>query len=101
MKAKDKLLRNFVGTFVVVTFVGLAVFVLSGCASASKCVVENGCIVVGSPFDLEIGSTEYANMFGSLIQTSAHAVYDPDTKTTTTNWHHHVAARLAAPYFGI
>lgn len=100
MKAKDKLLRNFVGTFVVVTFVGLAVFVLSGCASASKCVVENGCIVVGSPFDLEIGSTEYANMFGSLIQTSAHAVYDPDTKTTTTNWHHHVAARLATPYFG-
>ena len=44
--------------------VGLAAMVLSGCVSAPKYVIEDGRIVVDSPFDLEIGSTEYAKALG-------------------------------------
>ena len=91
---------KFAGTVAVTALVGLAVVVQSGCASAPKCVVENGRIVVDSPFDFEIGSTEYAKRFGSLIQTEAFANYDPITKTTTTNQYYHAEARLATPYFG-
>ena len=62
--------------------------------------IDGGEIVLESPFDLEIGSVEYAKAFGDLIQTSAHATYDPRTKATTTNFFHHAQARLAKPYFG-
>jgi len=57
----------------------VAVMVLSGCVSAPKYVIENGRIVVDSPFDLEIGSTEYAKALGSKVHTSVHANYDPKT----------------------
>ena len=78
----------------------IAVMVLSGCVSAPKYVVEDGRIVVDSPFDLEIGSTEYAKALGGKVHTSVHANYDPKTKTTTTNWYHSAEARLTTPYFG-
>ncbi len=82
------------------TFAAWAALALLGCASAPKYRVERGSIIVDSPFDLEIGSTEYAQTFGDLIRTSVSADYDPRTKTTTTNWYHHAEARLATPYFG-
>ncbi len=82
------------------TFAAWAAIALSGCVCAPKCRAERGSIIVDSPFDLEIGSTEYAQSFGDLIQTSVNANYDPRTKTTTTNWYHHAEARLATPYFG-
>ncbi len=82
------------------TFAAWMAIALSGCVCAPKYRVERGSIIVDSPFDLEIGSTEYAQSFGDLIQTSVHANYDPRTKTTTTNWYHHAEARLATPYFG-
>ena len=83
MKERIKLHCKFAGTVAVTALLGLAMMMQSGCASAPKCVVENGRIVVDSPFDLEIGSTEYAKMFGSLVKTEAFANYDPKTKTTT------------------
>ena len=70
------------------------------CEGASAYRVEDGRIILDSPFALEIGSTEYAKAFGKLIRTSAHANYDPQTQKTTTNFSHHVEAYLAEPYFG-
>ena len=68
----------------------LAVAMTTGCVSTPSAYrVENQKIVLDSPFALEIGSTEYAKAFGDLIQTSAHANYDPQTKKTTTNFYHH------------
>ena len=72
----------------------------TGGVSAPPYRIENQRIVLESPFALEIGSTEYAKAFGDLIQTSAHAVYDRETKKTTTNFYHHAEAWLATPYFG-
>ena len=74
--------------------------VTTGCVSASSYRVENRKIVLDSPFALEIGSTEYAKEFGDLIRTSAYAIYDPQTKKTTTNFNHYAEAWLAKPYFG-
>ena len=73
----------------------------AGCVSTPSAYrVEGRKIVLDSPFALEIGSTDYAKAFGDLIQTSAHAVYDRETKKTTTNFYHHAEAWLATPYFG-
>ena len=72
----------------------------AGCVSSPSYRIENQRIVLDSPFALEIGSTEYAKAFGDLIQTSAHANYDPQTRKTTTNFYHHAEAWLATPYFG-
>ena len=99
MKEKKSLCR-FAGTVAATALIGAAVMALSGCLSTPKCIVENGRIVVDSPFDLEIGSTEYAKMFGSLVHTSVCVSYDPSTKTTTTNWYHHAEVLLKTPYFG-
>ena len=57
----------------------------SGVVYADKAVfrVENGTIIVSSPFDLE----RYVN-------------YNPDTKKTTTNEAAYARAKLAKPYFG-
>ena len=75
--------------------------VTTGCVSAPPTYrIENQRIVLDSPFALEIGSAEYAKAFGDLIQTSAHANYDPQTKKMTTNFYHHAEALLATPYFG-
>ena len=83
-----------------VSVVGLAFAMSAGCVSAPPYRIENQRIVLDSPFALQIGSTEYAKAFGDLIQTSARANYDPQTKKTTTNFYHHAEAWLATPYFG-
>ena len=62
--------------------------------------VENGTIVVSSPFDLEMGSTEYAKIAGKVLRVHRYANYDPDTKKTTTNETAFASAKLAKPYFG-
>lgn len=81
-----------------------AMLMVCTCASAAddKAVfrVENGTIIVSSPFDLEIGSTEYAKIAGHAISVHRYANYDPDTKTTVTNVSAFVKAMLAEPYFG-
>ena len=62
--------------------------------------VENGTIIVSSPFDLEMGSTEYAKIAGKVLRVHRYASYDPDTKKTTTNETVYARAKLAKPYFG-
>ena len=89
-----------VGMMGTMAFAAWAAMALSGCVSAPGYRVEQGTVVADSPFEFEIGSTEYAQTFGDLIRTSVNADYDPRTKTTTTNWYHHAEARLATPYFG-
>ena len=93
-------IHTLVGRLELMVVAGLVAMVLSGCVSAPKYIVEDGRIVVNSPFDLEIGSTEYAKALGSKVRTSVHANYDPKAKTTTTNWYHSAEANLATPYFG-
>ena len=62
--------------------------------------IRDGRAVLDSPFALEIGSTEYAKLLGERVRSWAHANYDPQTKTTTTNINHYAEAHLAKPYFG-
>ena len=100
MKERKEMTCRFAGAIAAMALVGAAMSVPSGFADESKWRIENGRIVVDSPFDLEIGSTGYAKALGSLIRTSAYANYDPNTKTTTTNFHHHAEAWLTTPYFG-
>jgi len=85
------------GTIAATVLLGSAVTALP---CEAKYRIEDGEIVLDSPFELEIGSGEYAKAFGDLIRTDAHAIYDPLTKKTTTNFYHHAEARLATPYFG-
>ena len=77
-----------------------AVAALAGCASVNKARVENGKLVVDSPFDLEIGSTEYAKMLGDYLPWPSTATYDPKTNVTTTNWSCSTTCKLSKPYFG-
>lgn len=81
-----------------------AMLMVCTCAAAAddKAVfhVENGTIIVSSPFDLEIGSTEYAKIAGDAIRVHRYANYDPDTKATVTNVSAFIEAMLAEPYFG-
>ncbi len=74
----------------------------SGVVYADKAVfrVENGTIIVSSPFDLEMGSTEYAKIAGKVLRVHRYANYDPNTKKTTTNETAYARAKLANPYFG-
>lgn len=99
MKEK-KLLDRFSGTIAAAALAGLAATVSSGCLGPSRCVVEDGRIVVDSPFDLEIGSAEYAKALVGLSRPVARVRHDSRTKTATTNWHCHAEARLKTPYFG-
>ncbi len=89
-----------VGNSVKWILVGFTLSALSVCGGEPGYRIVHGEIVVDAPFGLEIGSTAYAKAFGDLVHTSPYANYDPETKTTTTNWHHYVRARLATPYFG-
>ena len=93
-------IHTLVGRLESLAVVGLVAMVLSGCVSAPKYVIEDGRIVIDSPFDLEIGSAEYAKALGNKVHTSVYADYDPKAKTTTTNWYHSAEANLATPYFG-
>lgn len=89
-----------VGNCVKWILVGFTLSALSVCGGEPSYRIVHGEIVVDAPFGLEIGSTAYAKAFGDLVHTSPYANYDPETKTTTTNWHHYARARLATPYFG-
>lgn len=62
--------------------------------------VEAGKVVVESPFDLEIGSPEYAKALGDGIRSHADVRRDSDTGTMVTNWYHSGEARFSRPYFG-
>ena len=73
---------------------------VGGCASVPKARVVNGKLVVDSPFDLVIGSTEYAKMRGVRLRSSTTATYDPKTGVAVTNWSWYGECRLAKPYFG-
>lgn len=56
--------------------------------------------VIDSPFDLTLGSTNYAARLGKAVHSHASAWYDPDTKVTTTNWSVYASVRFAKPYRG-
>ena len=56
--------------------------------------------VIDSPFDLTLGSTNYAARLGKAVHSRASAWYDPDTKVTTTNWSVYATVRFAKPYHG-
>ena len=68
-------------------------------ASFAQGAEETG-LVVDSPFDLTLGSTNYAARLGKAVHSSANAWYDPDTKVTTTNWSVYASVRFAKPYHG-
>ena len=61
-----------------------------GAAFADGFRVEDGKIVVDSPFDLEIGSTEYAQALGSHVETHDYVHADD----------YYAQARFSQPYFG-
>jgi len=59
--------------------------------------MENGELVVDSPFDLCIGSTEAAKMLGTQLTSSP---VNGRTYSYGTNLQYHGFVRLATPYFG-
>ena len=71
-----------------------------GLAAAAEFRIEDGKIVVDSPFDLEIGSAEYSKALGKAIKSHKDVRKDPKTGATTTNWYHFAEARFSQPYFG-
>ena len=74
----------------------------SACFAASgEFRVEDGRIVVDSPFDLEIGSPEYAKALGKGVESHKSVRKDPRTGAMTTNWYHSAEARFVQPYFGV
>ena len=82
----------------------LASLAVTACAcvdAAGEFRVEDGKIVVDSPFDLEIGSPEYAKALGKGVHSHKDVRKDPKTGATTTNWYHSAEARFAQPYFGV
>ena len=65
---EEKMLCRFAGAVAVMVLVGSAMSVQPGFAGESKWQIKNGSIFLDSPFDLEIGSTEYAKALGSRIR---------------------------------
>ena len=67
--------------------------------------VEKGYFVIDSPFDLKLGSAEYAKSAGKAISShlSIDVIKEGDGKpdTVESNWSHHAMAKLTKPYFGI
>jgi len=83
--------------------------ILSACIVGALCAcvakgdgfrIEDGKIVVDSPFDLEIGSPEYAKALGSAVKSHKDVRKDDKSGETVTNWYHSGEARFAQPYFG-
>ena len=73
------------------------------CACAAKgdgFRIEDGKVVVDSPFDLEIGSPEYAKALGSGVKSHKDVRKDDKSGETVTNWYHSGEAHFAQPYFG-
>ena len=84
-----------------ILLVALAGAMLVGLAAAGEFSVEDGKIVVASPFDLEIGSAEYAKALGDCVKSHADVRKDHKTGALTTNWYHSAEARFTQPYFGV
>ena len=74
---------------------------ISLCAGVSASAAEESDFSVDSPFDLTLGSTNYAVRLGKSVRSNASAWYDPETKVTTTNWSAYGSVRLSAPYHGV
>ena len=83
--------------------------ILSACIVGALCAcvakgdgfrIEDGKVVVDSPFDLEIGSPEYAKALGNGVKSHKDVRKDPKTGETVTNWYHSGEAHFAQPYFG-
>ena len=79
----------------------VAFTVLAVCAGRIALCAEGDSFVVDSPFDLTLGSTNYAARLGKAVRSNASAWYDPTTKVTTTNWSAYGSVRLSAPYHGV
>ena len=92
LKALEELQKKSVET----NFVRSAVHALPDAYKEEHMRMENGELVVDSPFDLCIGSSEAAKLLGAQ-QTSS-----PVNRTYSygTNLQYHGFARLATPYFG-
>ena len=83
--------------------------ILSACIVGAFCAcvakgdgfcIKDGKIVVDSPFDLEIGSPEYAKALGKAVKSHKDVCKDPKTGETVTNWYHFGEASFVRPYFG-
>lgn len=74
---------------------------LSLCAGVSASAAEESDFTVDSPFDLTLGSTNYAVRLGKSVRSDTSASYDPETKVTTTNWSAYGSVRLSTPYRGV
>ena len=74
---------------------------MSLCAGVSASAADEPAFTVDSPFDLTLGSTNYAVRLGKSVRSNASAWYDPETKVTTTNWSAYGSVRLSAPYHGV
>ena len=83
--------------------------ILSACIVGALCAcaakgdgfrIEDGKVVVDSPFDLEIGSPEYAKALGSAVKSHKDVRKDDKSGETVTNWYHSGEAHFAQPYFG-
>ena len=74
---------------------------MSLCAGVSASAADESAFTVDSPFDLTLGSTNYAVRLGKSVRSNASAWYDPETKVTTTNWSAYGSVRLSAPYHGV
>lgn len=74
---------------------------ISLCAGVSASAAEESDFTVDSPFDLTLGSTNYAVRLGKSVRSNSSAVYDPETKVTTTNWSAYGFVSLSTPYHGV
>jgi hypothetical protein len=74
---------------------------MSLCAGVSASAADEPAFTVDSPFDLTLGSTNYAVRLGKSVRSNTSAVYDPETKVTTTNWSAYGFVSLSTPYRGV
>ena len=74
---------------------------ISLCAGVSASAADEPAFTVDSPFDLTLGSTNYAVRLGKSVRSNTSAWDDPETKVTTTNWSAYGSVRLSAPYRGV
>ena len=74
---------------------------MSLCAGVSASAADEPAFTVDSPFDLTLGSTNYAVRLGKSVRSNSSAVYDPETKVTTTNWSAYGFVSLSTPYHGV
>ena len=74
---------------------------MSLCAGVSASAADESAFTVDSPFDLTLGSTNYAVRLGKSVRSNTSASYDPETKVTTTNWSAYGFVSLSTPYHGV